>query len=194
MQLDVDVVAALAEDDLRYRPVVAAGSYDADHQFLVDNQVQDGRPGYHVLTPLRLRGRKEAVLVNRGWVPLGASRAELPELAIGRREVTITGALDRFPRLAWRLPGAERPSEGWPAVVVAPDARALGERLGYPVLPYQVLLDPTAAEGYVRAWRAIKIDPVKNRGYALQWFSFAGLLIVLFVWHGVRRRPSSQSP
>ena len=50
---------------LRYRTVIATGEYDARRQILVDNRVQDGHVGYHVITPLVLADGR-TVLVNRG--------------------------------------------------------------------------------------------------------------------------------
>jgi surfeit locus 1 family protein len=61
-----------ADSANRYRHVVAAGRYDNAHQLLLDNQVRDGRPGYHALTPLRLRDGT-AILIDRGWLPLGSN-------------------------------------------------------------------------------------------------------------------------
>ncbi|CAI8835302.1 SURF1 family protein [Methylocaldum szegediense] len=173
-------------DDIRYRRVVVSGEYDVDHQFLLDNQVYQQNPGYHVLTPLRIKGSDTAVLVNRGWVPMGASRAELPDVRIRQPSVRITGMVDRFPRVGLKLEGAEIPSAGWPAVVQLVDPARIGERLGYPVLPYQVLADDTAAEAYTRAWKETRLDPGKNLGYALQWFLFAAVALVLYVRHGIK--------
>jgi surfeit locus 1 family protein len=176
-------------DALRYRIVQVEGEYDTAHQFLIDNQLQGQAVGYHVLTPLRLAETGKAVLVNRGWVPLCASRAILPDTGgapSGR--VRVQGALDRMHRVGFRLKGAEIPGAGWPSVVQAPEPGPLSVRLGYPLLPYQVLLDPAAEGGYVRAWRAAKLDPDKNRGYALQWFLFAACAAVFFVRHGFKKR------
>ena len=64
----------------RYRPVIAAGTFDAARQILIDNKMQDGRAGYHVVTPLDARDGR-AVLVDRGWVAAGATRAQLPAAA-----------------------------------------------------------------------------------------------------------------
>ena len=50
---------------LRFKPVVLKGHFDSAHQFLIDNQLQGGQSGYHVLTPLRL-SEGPAVLINRG--------------------------------------------------------------------------------------------------------------------------------
>jgi surfeit locus 1 family protein len=175
-------------DDLRYRPIFAEGEYDTAHQFLLDNQLQGQAPGYHVLTPLRLTGSKRAVLVNRGWVPMGANRAELPDIGpLPQGPVRVTGTLDALHRVGFRLKGAELPADGWPSVVQLPEADRLAERLGYPLLPYQVLLDPFAEGGYSRMWQAAPLDSGKNRGYALQWFLFAAVAAFFFIRHAFRR-------
>src|SRR5512141_1968462 len=63
---------------LRYRPVVATGEYVARRQIFVDNRVHGGRAGFHVVTPLALPDGR-VVLVNRGWIAQGPSRAALPD-------------------------------------------------------------------------------------------------------------------
>ena len=63
----------------RYRHIEAAGHYDQTRQILIDNMVHAERAGYFVITPFALAGGGW-VLVNRGWVPLGASRAEIARL------------------------------------------------------------------------------------------------------------------
>lgn len=175
-------------DDVRYRRVIVSGEYDVDHQFLLDNQVHRKSSGYHVLTPLRIAGTGAAVLVNRGWIPVGASRAERPDLDIRQPNVQITGMAERFPGVGLRLEGADIPASGWPAVVQVVDPAHIAERLGYAVLPYQVLADESVAEGYVRAWKETRLDPGKNLGYALQWFLFALIALVLYVRHGIAAR------
>lgn len=180
--------AAPSLEQIRYRPVVVRGTYDADHQFLLDNQIYRGQAGYHVLTPLKLDGQaNRAILVNRGWVGVGPDRKRLPPVGLAPVRVTLHGIADKFPEVAWRLSGAEIPAPGWPAVTLVAEPTALSERLGYSILPYQVLLSPAEPLGYVRDWKPASVDPGKNRGYALQWFAFAGVLTVLFVWHGLRR-------
>lgn len=173
-------------DDLRYRRVVVSGEYDPAHQFLLDNQVHDQKPGYQVLTPLRIAGGDKAVLVNRGWIPVGTDRARLPDVGLQATRVQIAGVADHFPGVGLKLKGTEIPAPGWPAVVQLPEPSALAERLGYPVLPYQVLLDPQAEQGYVRAWREVRLTPEKNRGYALQWFLFAAVATVIYLRHGLK--------
>ena len=53
-----------------------SGAYDSARQMLIDNMSNaEGRAGYYVITPFALRGGGW-ILVNRGWVPVGASRAD----------------------------------------------------------------------------------------------------------------------
>lgn len=174
----------------RCRRVELAGEWDAEHQFLLDNQIFNRQAGYQVLTPLRIEGTGLAVLVNRGWLPVGKDRRQLPDLAIQQAKLRTQATLDKFPSVGMRLKGAEIPTPGWPSVVQLLDAERLGERLGYRLLPYQVLLSANEPEGYVRDWKQASLDPEKNQGYALQWFSFALALSILYVWHGFKpKRP-----
>ncbi|QXP93958.1 SURF1 family protein [Methylococcus capsulatus] len=170
----------------RYRRVALKGEYDAGHQFLLDNQIHGGKAGYHVLTPLRLAGSDLGVLVNRGWIPAGADRRRLPELPIRTLAVELTGMVERFPAVGWKLKGAEIPAPGWPAMVQVVERQALERRLGYRLLPYQVLLDQGEAEGFVRDWKPANVDPDQSTGYAIQWFSFAAIALGLFLRHGFR--------
>ncbi|WP_228719990.1 SURF1 family protein [Methylococcus geothermalis] len=178
----------------RYRRVTAKGRYDADHQFLLDNQIHGGQAGYHVLTPLRLDGSDRAVLVNRGWIPAGPDRQRLPELAIPAPAVELTGMVERFPAVGLKLEGAEIPQPGWPAMVQVLEREPLEQRLGYRLLSYQVLLDEREDQGFVRDWKPASVDPDKSTGYALQWFSFAAVALGLFLRHGFKAARPAQPP
>jgi surfeit locus 1 family protein len=185
---------AEAADTDRFRPVQAAGEYDVEHQFLLDNQIFNQQAGYWVMTPLRLANSRGAVLVNRGWIPVGSDRSMLPSLGISSPHVRITGLIDRFPGVGFKLKGAEIPGPGWPSVVQVLGAGQLTARLGYPLLPYQVLLAPDQPDGYARSWRPPDLNPGKNLGYAFQWFSFAVVLASLYIWYGIKPRPDPDRP
>ena len=69
-------------EPLVYRHVRAAGQWVAEGQIFIDNQILEGRAGFQVVTPLRLEGRKEAVLVNRGWVARSGDYPRAPPVAV----------------------------------------------------------------------------------------------------------------
>ena len=177
----------LSIESLRYRPVMVTGIWDPDHQFLLDNRMHQGKVGYEVLTPLEILGSDRVVMVNRGWVPASPDRRQLPPIKMERRPVTIHGIVDHFPRYGMTLKGMDIPSETWPAVVQQADPKIISQRLGKPVLPYQILMRPDQPEGFVRDWTLSHVKPEKHTAYALQWFSFAAIAFGLWGWHGWKR-------
>jgi surfeit locus 1 family protein len=55
-----------------------------------------------------------------------------------------------------------------------------------------VLLDPTAADGYVRDWQPPGVPPARHWAYAIQWWLFAATLVVLWSVASVRRARRAQ--
>ncbi|MGZ8161732.1 MAG: SURF1 family protein [Methylobacter sp.] len=174
---------------LRYRKVEVTGHYDNAHQFLIDNQVSDGKPGYFVLTPLVLEGAAKAVLVNRGWVPLNRNRSILPDVEIKKLQATtITGRINNFPRVGIKLAGANLPTATWPSVVQVVDSNILAKTLGYPLFQFQVELDKDSQEGFKREWRTSTVMlPEQHTAYAIQWFALALTLTIIFIWYSFKK-------
>ncbi len=174
----------------RYRRVVASGRYDSRHQVLLDNQVRDGQPGYHVLTPLRLDAGG-AILVNRGWVPLGESRQVLPDVTAPMEVVTVSGWLAQPAQPGLRLGDAAGTDANWPRVVPYVDYERLGAILGQPLRPALILLEPGAPAGYWRDWepRFGGFGPERHQGYAVQWFALALALAILYLAASIHREP-----
>jgi surfeit locus 1 family protein len=168
---------------LRYRHIVAEGSYDAAHQVLLDARTRAGRTGYEVLTPLV--GPDRAVLVNRGWIPADPDRSRLPPVDVGAGPRRVEGLLDRLPRSAL----AEVPQEagGWPRRMLYPTADQIAAALGYPVTDYQLLLAPGEPDGFLREWRPALMEPSRHIGYAVQWLALAAAAVVLYVALNLRR-------
>lgn len=158
------------DDAVRFHRVTIDGEYVEKPQFLLDNMLHEGAAGFDVLTALRVRGSEQRVVVNRGWVPAG-DRTVLPDVAVDTGARTVSGRLERLPRPGIRL-GAETEESGEALVVVQfPRSGELARRLGAPVFDYQVLLEPTAEDGYVRDWQAPGMAPERHLAYAGQWFA-----------------------
>jgi cytochrome oxidase assembly protein ShyY1 len=51
-----------------------------------------------------------------------------------------------------------------------------------------LLLDASAPAGYRRDWQPFVKGPEQNISYAVQWWSFGVLLLVLFVKMNLKRR------
>jgi cytochrome oxidase assembly protein ShyY1 len=175
-----------------YRRVIVSGHYDSAHHVLLDNQVRNGQPGYHVLTPLRLSSGS-AILINRGWIALGESRQVLPALAAPTEPVTVTGWLAQPAQPGLKLGDATGSDRRWPRVVPYVDYERLAAVLAYPLQPAVVLLEPEAPSGYERDWqpRFGGFGPERHQGYAVQWFSLAVALVILYITANLRRLPPS---
>ena len=182
-----------ADSSHYYRQVTATGRYDDSRQLLLDNQLREGRPGYQVLTPLRLADG-EAILVNRGWVPLGESRQVLPDIAVTAEPVTVNGRIAQPANPGIRLGEPGGADRNWPRVIQYVDYSPLSTILGYPLKPAIILLDPQADQGYWRDWQPNfgGFGPERHQGYAVQWFALSAALVILYIAASIRREPPSE--
>lgn len=181
IQLEPD----LPLESLHHQPAMATGHYDPAHQFLLDNKVHEGRVGYQLLTPFRLRGSSVAVLVNRGWIPMQGGREVLPDPRVAEDQREILGRI-KIPTNAFML-GEEQPREAWPYRVQQVDTAALQEELGYPLMPAVLLLDAQQPDGFVRDWDALPFGPERNVGYSVQWFGLALALLIIYLVVNTRK-------
>ena len=169
------------------RPLGLRGEFLPAFTVLLDNKVNRGRPGYHVLQPLQATdGRK--ILVNRGWLPAGADRRTLPAPRTPPGTVELQGLrLERLPQ-ALAPAGARREGSVWQNATVTEFAAWSGLALEPWIFEQHSPLD----DGLVREWTPAGSGAEKNESYALQWYSLAALsLILLFVLNLKRERPRS---
>ncbi len=186
--LDLNALHNPSLKQLQYRRVKVKGVYDSRHQILIDNQMYQGKVGYYVMTPLKIEGKSEAVLVNRGWVPMNQDRQQLPEIGLTETEVVISGRVNHFPQVGYMLDGADIPTPGWPAVVQVVNTDLIAQKLGYALSGFQIEMDADLPEGYVREWRiATKMPPEKHYAYAMQWFGLALTLTILMIWMSFKK-------
>ena len=177
----------------RYQHVEANGHYDATRQVLIDNMVYAGRAGYFVITPFALQGGGW-LLVNRGWVPLGADRAERPAFAVGADARRIRGRADNLPSPGIRMGDHATLSPPYPVVAEYPSHAELAQLLGesaWTGATDLVLLDPGESDGYARAWAPPGFPPLRHIGYAVQWFALALALFVIYLATNLRRAKES---
>ncbi|OYV76146.1 MAG: hypothetical protein B7Z66_10050 [Chromatiales bacterium 21-64-14] len=178
----VTLEAMLAHpDSLKFRRVTVSGTLDGGHQLFLDNQSQGPNEGFDVLTPLRISGTKHRILIDRGWVPLGKTRHDLPRVLVPAGEVTLAGWLVPPPKPALLLGPEESPHAGWPRIVETVDIGHLTRDLGYPLMPYVVRLDANQPYGFVRKWILVAFGPDRHIGYAVQWFALAGTLLTIYI-------------
>ena len=165
----------------RFTRVALDGRFDSKHQFLLDNRSHAGRPGYEVLTAFVLTNGRQ-LLVNRGWVPFTGYRDRLPDISFaGDESLRITGRVDELPA-AGLASGRASPSTdaAWPKLTSFPTHEELEAALGTPIAHRVLLLDPEMPQGYTREWSPPGLPPDRHFSYAIQWWGFACVLLVLY--------------
>jgi len=175
-----------------HRRVVLRGSWVAERTIWLDNRPMDGRAGFYVVTPLRLAGRSDAILVQRGWAPRSqADLRQLPPLATPAGEVEITGRLAASPSRAYELGGG---STG--TIRQNLDPVAFATESGLALLPLTVVQTDAggADDGLLRHWPAPDLGLHKHYGYAFQWFALCALILALYVWFQLVRPRLRRQP
>jgi surfeit locus 1 family protein len=166
------------EDPLLHRPVLLRGTWVADRTLFLDNRQMNGVPGFYVVTPLRLQGRDQAVLVQRGWVQRNFSRREaLPPVPTPAGVIELRGRLAPPPA---KLYAFDKEESG--PIRQNLDLTRFRAEIGLPLLPYSVQQTGAASEGLLRQWPQAGSGAEKNYGYAFQWWAIAALIAILYVW------------
>jgi cytochrome oxidase assembly protein ShyY1 len=180
--------ASKLDDVARFARLSVTGRLQPERQFLLDNRSHAGVPGYEVLTPLELADGR-TLLVDRGWVAFTGSRAHLPTVSFAPAPlVTVVGRVDNLPSAGLAYGRAPPALEGsWPRVTSYPRMSELSAALNRALEARILLLDPSAADGYVRDWQPPGIPPARHWAYAIQWWLFAATLVVLWSVASVRR-------
>ncbi len=195
-QTQVEITTQNAANLPRYQRAKVSGHFDPAHQILLDNMPSHtGQPGFRVLTPFETSAGW--LLVDRGWLPLGKTRSELPDIPVVNDPRTITGTIDELPRAGIQLAAPPvDPKTPWPRVLSFPEQSALEQQLGHALIPGLLLLDASQPDGYERIWEVhLGFMPERHIGYAVQWFAFAVAAIILFVITSFRtKKATDESP
>ena len=189
--VDLNGANALLVDkaELLWRNSSVRGRYANDH-IVLDNQVVNELTGYFVFTPFKISGTEKWALVNRGWIPVGDDRAELPVITAPAEETQISGIISDVPATGLVL--GNTPIETMSASVYRVQRIDLDQLAGlvrHDLLPFTILLAPAAENGYLREWRVPGSGREKNLGYAFQWFAFAATLALVYVVVNLKRLP-----
>ncbi len=168
------------EAEWLYQPVYAAGKYDKQHQIYLDNQVHNMVAGYSVFTPLKISDDK-AILVNRGWLPLGKSRAELPEISINKEFSKIEGLVAYPPSKGLVLSSNANNYLSWPTVLQYLDTLEIEKELGYKLLPMIIIMNQAEQMSLLPLPVKINMRSEKHTAYAFQWFGLSLALFIIYI-------------
>ncbi len=169
-------------ESMEYRTARATGTYDFEHQVAIRNQSYNDQYGYHLVTPLLLSDGK-AVLVDRGWIPAEGNSAPADWRKYDAPgKTTIKGII----RLSQTSPGfggvadpALTPGQTRLDLWIYVNIQRISQQIPYSILPVYVQLDPDASRTNppIPFQADLDLSEGPHQGYAVQWFSFATLLL-----------------
>ena len=172
-----------------YRRVRVEGVFLHDHELFLTGRTRRGQPGLHVVTPLRRTDAGSGdtvILVNRGWVPLDARDRAGRADGLPTDAVTVSGIARRPPERGWMQPDNEPDANLWFWVDVA----AMAEAAAVGPVP-ELILEADAAGDALPIGGQTRFDiPNNHLQYAITWFAFAVILLVIYVLY--HRRPNDR--
>ena len=165
-----------------HRRAVLEGVWQAAHTVYLDNRPMNGRSGFWVVTPMKLQGTGQVILVQRGWVPRDfVDRTQLPPVTTPNGTVTVQGRIAPPPSKLFEFSGIETG-----AIRQNLDMDAFQQETGLPLInQVSVLQTGPASEGLLREWASPGFGIDKHYGYAFQWFGLCGLVVLLYAWYQI---------
>ena len=174
--------AVASAEPLMYRRVRATGRWLAERQVYVDNQIRNGRAGFHVVTPLQLEGRSEVVLVNRGWIARDRGYPQAPPVAVAPGRVEVTGLATRPPARYRELSSETITGSVWQNLSI----ERYAAHTGLQALPVVILADRPAT-GLARVTETPDAGVAKHVEYSLTWYALAATTLALWLAMNLKR-------
>ena len=170
---------------LHLQTVELTGHYLPEFSFLLDNQVEQGQAGFHVITPFLLKDQQHVVWVNRGWIAGFSDHQKTPAVATPQTEKIIKGLFWQQTKIGFRL---DKPGQAWEAVQPVIDFAYLRQHVPYTFPDVIIKLDSGMPDGYVRHWEVPSGQVEKHLSYAYQWFGFALASLAIGLYQMVEKR------
>ena len=186
----LDLNAGIAPpEDMQYRKVQVAGTYLASNAIFLDNRIRSGRAGYEYVVPMRIGNSDRFVLVNRGWLPGGQTRNQLPNIKLPAGMVSVTGNAVAAGSPALELSSQTVEGRVWQNL----DLARYRQQQGLDVLGFVIHEESAADDGFDRNWLPPGFGVQTHQSYALQWLAFAGMIMFFYVYYGfIRKKPADE--
>lgn len=189
--LDLNNQSESQIENWKYKKVVVSGEYDSKNQFLLDNQVENERAGYHVITPLKIAGSNQYVLINRGWILAKDRHEDIPVFDTPAGTQKITGQIWVPSKKIFTLENKQESASNekklqpvWQNMDIAKYQKLVP----FTVSAAAIKMDADSeGGGFVRNWQVSMERIATNMGYAYQWFGFALAALLIFLYMSISR-------
>lgn len=171
----------------RYRQLEVIGHFLNERQIYIDNQIVKGQVGYRVLTPFQPIGQPKILLVDRGWIPLGKSRNEMPLVKPVLGQQTLIGTINlpsnglQLSHLFNKTQDKTMSQISWPLRVQQIDFTNLASLLSQKLIPFILQLNLHDPIGFNIQPITFNPPPSRHMAYAIQWFAMALAVLIYYL-------------
>jgi len=172
---------------MEYRKIKVTGKYDFDFEVALRNQAFENQYGVHLLTPLKIEGTNQWIIIDRGWIPGSDFDAGKVDGKWSQFQENGTVTVDGIIRNSQEkpdfgnisdpepIPGAERVF-AWNLA----NLDMMQKQLPFSVLPVYIQQSPLSTwTGFPkRSEPDLELTEGPHLGYAIQWFTFATILFL----------------
>lgn len=164
-----------------YRPFKVKGYFDHKREIVItirrDLTGRNSKPGAHVITPFKVKGRDLEILVNRGFIPRDELDRKSRELDQNTGEIEIVGLL-RFDEVTNNFTVNNKPEKNeW-------HNRNVNEIANYlrtaPIFLDSITETKTAKNGVIPGQTIVNLRN-EHLSYIITWFSLSAL--TSFMWY-----------
>jgi|ETNmetMinimDraft_8_1059916.scaffolds.fasta_scaffold03276_6 surfeit locus 1 family protein len=172
-ELDSDI------DLLNYKNIIMTGTWQPDDIFFLDMRKHNGVSGMQVVMPLLLNNGKK-VLVNRGWIKHLPANKKDPVVISPKTIQTITGTIKQINKSYFMTNNDSSIRK----MFIDIEKLTLANNKLFPAVVYQT---DGEQDGLIRDWERPNFRPSMHLGYAIMWFSFALILVVMALYMSINR-------
>ena len=169
--------------ELEFRRLEITGYFNHDLEVLMTGRTQNGRIGFHIVTPFILNDGR-TILINRGWIPESLREPNKRLITLKKGLITIL-VIMRFPRKKGYFVPENEPEKGtWFSIIPSQIALHQGMK-GRVETDFYFTSIGGANDAKIPIPISTEIN-LHNRhlGYAITWYGIAcSLLIIYLAFH-----------
>jgi surfeit locus 1 family protein len=169
-----------------FRAVQMMGTFMKEWPIYLDNRPYQGKAGFYLLMPFKLKESGKIIIIMRGWLPRDMQ---------DRQKLAITPT----PEGMVKLDGVIRSSVGKVMQLGSEQALQAGViRQNFQVAELSkasglhienIIVEQTTElkDGLIRDWPQPSLGSDKHKGYAFQWYGLAVTALLFFIATGLKR-------
>ena len=169
-----------------FRSVQMTGSFIAQWPIYLDNRPYQGKAGFYLLMPFKLKDSEQTLLVMRGWLPRDAqNRLQLPITPTPQGVLQLEGKVRESVGHVMQL-GSEPPLQSG-VIRQNLEVTELSKASGLKLENFIIEQISDTEDGLIRDWPQPSLGMEKHRGYAFQWYGLAVTALLFFIATGIKR-------